>query len=74
MNALREIVTSFNNRITIEIPESLRHGTEFEVIILPVEKESRKISRLEFYGKYQDSLTIDKDFNEPLDDLREYME
>ena len=74
MNAIREIVKPLDHKIIIELPEDLYSEEEVEVIILPVEKNKKKLSRKDFYGRWKGMIEISDDFNEPLEDFKEYME
>ncbi|MDH4198857.1 MAG: DUF2281 domain-containing protein [Spirochaetia bacterium] len=75
MKALRKIVKPENHHITIELPEEFSDEEKLEVIIIPFEKgNENKASRKEYYGKYAGKIWISPDFNEPLEDFREYME
>ncbi|MCL2223471.1 MAG: DUF2281 domain-containing protein [Defluviitaleaceae bacterium] len=53
---------------------------EYEVVITflePVTKviaDTKKRSRSEFIGSWKDKIWMSDDFNEPLDEMKEYME
>jgi hypothetical protein len=74
MNAIREIVKPVNNKIVIDIPVEFQNNKEFEVIILPSEEKKIKKSRKDLFGRYKGQIRISEDFNEPLDDFKEYMD
>jgi len=74
MNAIREIVKSVNQRIIIDLPDGFSNVKEFEVIILPMDEIRIKgKSRKNLLGKYEGKISMSDDFNEPLEDFREYM-
>jgi hypothetical protein len=73
MNALRQLVKPKNYQVIVDLPEDLNSEEELEVIILPVRK-FQKISRKNALGKYQGQIKMSPDFDEPLEDFKEYME
>lgn len=73
MNAIREIVKTKDKKIIINLNEDFMDD-EYEVIILPVKKDMKKLSRQDFYGRYKATIEMSDDFNEPLEDFKEYME
>ena len=74
MNAIREIVKSIDQKIIIDLPEGFSNVKEFEVIILPMDEIRIKgKSRKDLLGKYKGKISMSDDFNEPLEDFREYM-
>ncbi|OHD73208.1 MAG: hypothetical protein A2355_06325 [Spirochaetes bacterium RIFOXYB1_FULL_32_8] len=74
MNALREFVRPVDHRIIIELPQKFYNLKEFEVIILPSENNMDvKKSRRDLYGIYEGQVWMSDDFNEPVEDFKEYM-
>ena len=74
---IRKIVKPENHKITVQLPDDFEENNVVEVIVLSVESEIQKplkISRKELFGKYKGQIWISPDFNEPLDDFKEYME
>jgi len=82
MKALRKIIKVKNHTITVEIPDDFSNEESFEVIILPakeeldagIEEHREKMSRKEAFGKYEGKIWMSPDFDEPLEDFKEYME
>lgn len=85
MKALRKIVKAKDHTITVKIPDDFSEGESFEVIVLPTnaeqdsatpsfEEKNNKVSRKEAFGKYKGKIWISPDFNEPLEDFKEYTE
>lgn len=74
MNALREIIKPVDKKLIINLPDGFAHVREFEVIILPADEKTIKVkSRKELFGKYEGKINISADFNEPIEDFKEYM-
>lgn len=74
MNAIREIVKPIDHKLIIELPRDFDNDKEFEVIILPTSENKKLITREEFYGRFHGIIEMSDDFNEPLEDFKEYME
>lgn len=83
MNVLRKIVKVENHRLTVAIPDDFSNE-EYEVIVLPIEIENDKYSdknvsekntltRKEMLGKWKGKIWMSPDFDEPLEDFKEYM-
>jgi hypothetical protein len=74
MNAIREIVKSVDQKIIIDLPDGFSNVKEFEVIILPMDEiRIKEKNRKDLLGKYEGKISISDDFNEPLEDFKEYM-
>ena len=72
MIAIREIKKPVNRRIVIDLPADFA-AHEVEVIIIPLEGEN-KSGRKRTPGLLKGKMRMMPDFNEPLEDFREYME
>jgi hypothetical protein len=78
MNALRQIVNAENHFVKLELPPDFPQKN-LEIIIIPVDEleedqKNKKISRAEFFGRWKGQIKMSPDFDDPLDDFREYME
>lgn len=74
MKALRTIVKSINHQLIIELPDDFPGDEDFEVIVLPMEKNTIvKQDRAAFMKEYQGKIWMSDDFDEPLEDFKEYM-
>jgi hypothetical protein len=74
MNAIREIVKPIDQQIIIDLPDGFSNVKEFEVIILPMDEiKTKGKSRKDLLGRYKGKISISDDFNEPLEDFKEYM-
>jgi len=74
MNALREIVKPVDKKLIINLPDGFANIREFEVIILPADEMAIKTkSRKDLFGKYEGKISMSDDFNNPVEDFREYM-
>ena len=63
--------TAFN----IFIKTSIRHeGIPFSLNLNTLNNENRKIPRSELNGKWTGKVWMSDDFNEPLEEMKEYME
>lgn len=79
MIAVRKIMKPHNRTLIIDLPEDII-SEAVEVIIMPMDKselnsveESRKISRKDLCGLWKGKIWISSDFNEPLEDFKDYM-
>jgi len=79
MIAIRKIIKLQNHRLIIDLPD-LIDSEEVEVIIMPIEngkpvsvEDSGKISRKDLCGLWKGKIWMSPDFDEPLEDFREYM-
>jgi len=77
MKAIRQILKPVNHQITIQLPEEFNDDKEVEIIVLPAESvvvNDKRKSRKELFGKYKGQIWMSPDFDEPLEDFKEYME
>lgn len=73
MNAFRQTILPENRQIIINLPDEFLSNQEVEVIVLPLVPEKKKISRKEAYGMLEGKISLKADFDEPLEDFKEYM-
>jgi len=69
-------MTPVNHQITIQLPEDFKENEKVEIIVMSAEDDAtrtEKIKRKELFGKYKGKILMSPDFDEPLDDFKEYM-
>jgi len=74
MNALKMYIKPENHKIIIDVPDEFSAEEELEIIIVSSGEHREKKSRKEAFGKYKGEIWMAPDFDEPLEDFREYME
>jgi hypothetical protein len=57
---------------TIKLNEPIPFDNQDIKIIVELEQKNQK-SRKDLYGKYENKISMSSDFDEPLDDFKEYM-
>lgn len=74
MKAIRQIVKPVNHQVTIQLPEEFNEDKEVEIIVLPANEPGLENKPKRVAGLWKGVITMSSDFNEPLEEFKEYME